>query len=337
MKSPGKINQYYQGTYVTAKLYNFDVGKFDIKTEHSNWLIGAVAPKLKAGGSLTIIGLASRTGTDAFNMNLSANRSRAVIDLLRKNVPNNFNVAVEVAVGERAALFAGVPDGVEQENWRGVIISAWDKPIPPPPPPPPPPQPAPPPSPVDHKFDNRWLGFGVKSGGQLGIGGVESVTAYVVNLGDIETFDLEIISGRFGLGLGGTVGAVAVIGFGFSIPYELDHKSLNDWGVNITFTEKLISKSVIQSLQASKLFLDGFRGGRYVAPVLNKSKAFADAAGFANVRNLLHTLYGGLEAAKGSGVVVIDLPFLGVGLEVSAFVTRGTMYVSNPSHWIEPS
>lgn len=335
MKSPGKINEYGQGTYVTAKLYNFEINKFDIKPEHSAWLIGAVVPKLWAGGSLTIIGLASRTGTDALNMKLSENRSRAVIDLLRRFVPNNFKVAVEVAMGERAALYAGVKDGVEQENWRGVIISAWDKPVPPPPPPPP--KPVLPPSPVDRKFDKRWLGFGFKSGGQLLIGGVESITAYVVNLGDFETFDLQIVNSRWGLGLGGSGGFVAVIGFGFSIPYELDHKSLNDWGVNVAFTEKIISKSVLQSIQSSKWFIDSFKNGKYVAPALNQSKSFVDAARLANMRNLLHTLYAGLEASKHSGIVVIELPFLGMGLELSAYLTRGTMYVSNPSHWIEPS
>ncbi|MHC2559497.1 hypothetical protein [Bradyrhizobium liaoningense] len=72
-----------------------------------------------------------------------------------------------------------------------------------------------------------------------------------MNLGDLETFDLQIVSSRWGLGLGGSGGAVAVIGFGFRGPYELDHESLNDWGVNVAFTEKLISKSALQSIHQS--------------------------------------------------------------------------------------
>ncbi len=339
MASPGKIQEYgipTSGT-ISAKLYNFDVGKFAIKPEHSKWLVTVLAPKLWGGGSFTIIGIASRTGSDASNMKLSENRLRAVVDLLRKLVPNNFQVAIELAVGERAAMYAGAKDRTEDESWRGVIISAWDKPVPPPPPPPPPPLPEPKPAYTYSKFLSRWLGFGIKSGGQLLIGGVESTTAYVVNLGDLETFDFQVVSSRWGLGLGGGAGVVAIIGFGFSIPYELHGKSLNDWGVNIAFTEKLISKSTVQAIQTSKLFIDGFKNGRYVAPALNKAKLFADWAVLANVRNALHTLYGGLEAAKHSGVIVLDLPMLGVGLELSAFLTRGTMYVSNPSHWIEPS
>jgi hypothetical protein len=339
MAPPGKIQEYGSQApdTIAAKLFNFEVGKFAIKSEHSNWLISVVAPKLRGGGSLTIIGLASRTGSDDFNMQLSHNRLQAVIDLLRKQVPNNFKVALEVAKGERAAMYAGEMDGVENERWRGVIISVWNKPNPPPPPPPPPPQPRPQLDPVERKFFKRWLGFGVKSGGQLLIGGVESTTAYVVNLGDLETFDLQIISSRWGLGLGGSGVAVAVIGFGFTVPYELHGKPLNDWGVNVAFTEKLISKSALQSIHQSKYFIDGFKNGRYVAPTLNARNTFTGIGLLQNVRNALHTLYGGLEAAKGSGVIVLDLPFLGVGLELSAFLTRGTMYVSNPSQWIEPS
>ena len=339
MASPGKIQEYgsQPPDTIAAKLFNFEVGKFAIKPEHSNWLISVVVPKLRDGGSLTIIGLASRTGSDDFNMQLSQNRLRAAIDLLRQQVPNNFKVALEVAKGERAAMYAGETDGVENESWRGVIISVWNKPNPPPPPPPPPPQPRPQLDPVERKFFKRWLGFGVKSGGQLGIGGVESTTAYVVNLGDLETFDLQIISSRWGLGLGGSGVAVAVIGFGFTVPEELHRKPLNDWGVNVAFTEKLISKSALQSIHQSKYFIDGFKNGIYVAPALNARNTFTAIGLLQNVRNALHTLYGGLEAAKGSGVIVLDLPFLGVGLELSAFLTRGTMYVSNASQWIEPS
>jgi len=173
-----------------------------------------------------------------------------------------------------------------------------------------------------------------KSGGQLIFGGVESTTAYVVNLGDLETFDLQIISRRWGLGLGGSGVAVAVIGWGFRVPYELQRTSANDWGVNVAFTEKLISKSVLQSIHHSKHFIDGLKNGKYVAPTRNARNTFTAAGRLQNMRNLLHTLYGGFEAAtKGKGVVVLDLPLLGVGLELSAFLTRGKMYVSNPSHW----
>jgi hypothetical protein len=59
----------------------------------------------------------------------------------------------------------------------------------------------------------RWIGFGVKSGGQLLIGGVESIIAYMVNLGSGETFDLKIINSRWGIGLGGSGGVVVILGW----------------------------------------------------------------------------------------------------------------------------
>lgn len=255
----------------------------------------------------------------------------AVLNWLRAAVPNGFQVGIEVAVGERAAWLAGVKDEVEQQGWRAVVVSVWDKPTPPPPPPPPP---VTKPAPIDRTWDKCWLGFGLKSGGQLVFGGFESVTAYMLNLGDLETFDLQIASSRWGLGLGGGIGVVAVIGFGFSIPYELNGRSIDDWGINVAFEEKLIPTSVLRSIEASKWFVDGFKNGLYVAPRLLKTTAFKYAVELANVRNLLHTLYVGLQVSQRKGVIVLELPVLNKGLELSAFVTRGTMYVSNPSHWI---
>src|SRR5262245_33863124 len=110
MRSRGKVYEYGQGEVITAKLYNFGIGKFDIKPEHRDWLQAVVAPKLRSGGSMAIVGLASRTGSDAMNMKLSENRLHAAVDLLRKQVPNNFQVAIELAMGERAAWLAGVKD-----------------------------------------------------------------------------------------------------------------------------------------------------------------------------------------------------------------------------------
>ena len=177
----------------------------------------------------------------------------------------------------------------------------------------------------------RWIGFGVKSGGQLLIGGVESTTAYMVNLGSGETFDLEIISSRWGLGLGGSGGAVVVFGFGFIEPYELHGKSSNDWGVNIAFTEKLVSKSALQSLVFSRHFFDIYKNNRALLAYRHVKSAFKDIAFFGQLRQFLHTVYAGFEASKRSGIVVLEIPYVGGGLELSAYATRGTMYVSNSS------
>lgn len=168
----------------------------------------------------------------------------------------------------------------------------------------------------------RWMGFGAKGGGQLGFGGYESTYARLWNLGNGETFDLQIGAARWGIGFGGGGGAVAVIAFGLIEPHMLHGRKLEtDWGVNIAFTEKIVSKATIGLVQHGKLYLDAFIAGKYV---------FTSGKQLENVRNLMHTVFTAFEAIKESGVVVIDLPG-GVGLEVSGFITKGTMYVSNES------
>jgi hypothetical protein len=184
---------------------------------------------------------------------------------------------------------------------------------------------------MDYTPYKRWLGIGVKTGGQLLIGGVESSTAYMVNLGDGETFNFEVISSRWGLGLGGSGGVIAVMIFGIVEPYELHGKSLNDWGVNIAFTEKFISKSVMQSLVFSKRFIEIYKADRALLAYRHVKSAFKDIQYFEMLRNVLHVAYMGFESSKRSGVVIIELPFASAGLEISAHLLRGTMYVSNSS------
>lgn len=177
---------------------------------------------------------------------------------------------------------------------------------------------------MDWAKTKRWLGVGIKSGGQLLIGGVENTYAKVWNLYDGESFDLSITSSRWGLGLGGSSGAIIVIGHGFTIPHELHGKSSNDWGISIAVTEKLISRNVFHSLEFAAY---GLRAAR----ALGTAKLSLETLG--NLRNLSHTLFAGYETTKRSGLVVLDVPVAGVGLEVSAFLTRGTMYVSNSSYY----
>ena len=128
---------------LAARLFNFDIGKHELKKEHKDWLKAEVVGRLQSGGSMFVVGLASRTDTDAHNMVLSRRRADALIQFLRKESPNNFKIALDIALGERAAQFAGVRDGHEDENWRAVALSVWNRRDPPPmpviPTPPPPP------------------------------------------------------------------------------------------------------------------------------------------------------------------------------------------------------
>ncbi|MBS0532230.1 MAG: hypothetical protein JSS22_22950 [Proteobacteria bacterium] len=142
MPGPGRIAEFTKvpTSAKVARLFNFDIAQDRLKPEHKTWLIQFAIPLLRNGGSMSIIGLASTTGTDSFNSNLSKQRADSVIAFLRTNLPKGFAVQFELALGEEAARIAGLRDNVEDEKWRAIIVSVWDKPVPPPPPPP---QPAP--------------------------------------------------------------------------------------------------------------------------------------------------------------------------------------------------
>jgi hypothetical protein len=149
MSGPGRIFVFaLQKDVVTGRLFNFEVAKHQLKPQHEDWLRRNVVGLLQGGGSMWISGLASRSDTDAFNLGLSRRRADSVVGFLRKQAPNNFEITVDLALGERAARLAGVSDGTEDENWRAVILSAWQRSKPPPPPPPPPPQ--------GHQVQRRW-------------------------------------------------------------------------------------------------------------------------------------------------------------------------------------
>jgi hypothetical protein len=82
--SIGKIKVYQRNVgAVSGRLYNFGVGKAELKSEHEKWLILNVAPTLYSGGSLTVIGLTSRTDKGELNLALSRRRTESVVRFLR--------------------------------------------------------------------------------------------------------------------------------------------------------------------------------------------------------------------------------------------------------------
>lgn len=135
MSHPGTITQLWSNGHDTVtRLANFDIGSAHIKPQHSSHLQSIVAPVLRSGGSVRLIGLASRTATNQFNLQLSNERANAVLACLRTAAGPTFAVASSVGQGEEAAAVAGIADGVEHPNWRAVIVRYWDRPVPPPPP-----------------------------------------------------------------------------------------------------------------------------------------------------------------------------------------------------------
>ena len=120
---------------VEAHLHGFDVNSDRVPQVHQEWLKHHVVPLLAAGGSVTVVGMASRTGKGSLNQALSERRADAVIKCLRAaSQGRGVAVRFKYGVGESEAAHAGQADGTESSYYRAVQISAWDKPVPPPPP-----------------------------------------------------------------------------------------------------------------------------------------------------------------------------------------------------------
>ena len=112
-------------------LYNFDVDAARLKPEHEKVLRADVAPTLRSGGSLSIIGLASRSGRARHNEDLSLRRARAVLAYLQRVIPERFAVQTVRGFGERKAAAEGYRDGVEDERFRSVLVLLSRTPTPP--------------------------------------------------------------------------------------------------------------------------------------------------------------------------------------------------------------
>jgi hypothetical protein len=120
-------------------LVGFGIGSASLQLSHKLWLDENIVPLLFDGGRAALAGYASRTGAAAYNLQLSAQRSKRVAAYLREKTYNRahlsmFELTVDPAHGESAAAAAGQRDGTEDRNYRAVHVKAWRKPVPPPPP-----------------------------------------------------------------------------------------------------------------------------------------------------------------------------------------------------------
>jgi hypothetical protein len=104
-------------------LFNFDVEGDAVKPEHERWLEANAIPLLsceQAVGNLK--GMASRSGTDAYNLQLSQRRVENVKKLLAAKGTSPAKLSA-LWVGEEAAALAGTADGTEDELARSVSIT----------------------------------------------------------------------------------------------------------------------------------------------------------------------------------------------------------------------
>jgi hypothetical protein len=124
---PGKIRELAlpaaaSATSFQAVLYNFDIDGDTLKPQHRAWLNEHVVPQL--GNPDVKIGLrgeASRTGSDAHNLDLSQRRVAQVVNFFRANGPVLADVST-IAVGEADAQGRGEDDNTEDELVRAVIV-----------------------------------------------------------------------------------------------------------------------------------------------------------------------------------------------------------------------
>lgn len=124
-------------------LYDFNVDDSSLKSSHKEWLDKNVVKFLKSQDNkgqkwyIHIIGTASRTADDEYNLELSGWRAISAEDYLK---PKLQGVTVEIKLtgnGERWAAQRGEEDNTEFAIDRAVwvIVSRDSKPPPPPPPP----------------------------------------------------------------------------------------------------------------------------------------------------------------------------------------------------------
>jgi hypothetical protein len=119
----------------TVNLYNFDVEGDQLKHDHTNFLDASIVPLLKAGGGVTIMGIADATGDLAYNQALSERRANVLLAFLRREAGGAFPVSRTVGRGKSFAVRIGGRDHFENEYYRAVALRVWEKATPPPPPP----------------------------------------------------------------------------------------------------------------------------------------------------------------------------------------------------------
>jgi hypothetical protein len=112
-------------------LFNFNIDGHELKPEHQSFLQTTVVPTLQSGGSISIVGLASRSGRFMHNQHLSVHRAESVRTFLQRTVPNGFAVREFKGFGERKAKFDHLPDGSENERYRSVVLFLSSGPLPP--------------------------------------------------------------------------------------------------------------------------------------------------------------------------------------------------------------
>lgn len=109
-------------------LFDFDIDGYTVKSAHMSLIREKFTPVLNAGGSVTIIGNASRTGAEASNTRLSASRANSVLSYLKQVTGNKaFPVSAFKGVGTQTARNQGQAANSENPYYRSVYVAVRKK------------------------------------------------------------------------------------------------------------------------------------------------------------------------------------------------------------------
>lgn len=120
-----------------CSLYNFDIDGADVKEDHKQILRSKVFPFLQEGGSAAIVGLASVTGPEQHDQELSLERAESVVKALNwvwafsgSGFLYSGPMRIRKVVG-RGKQWAQRFSRKENEFWRAVWVHVWDQAVPP--------------------------------------------------------------------------------------------------------------------------------------------------------------------------------------------------------------
>jgi len=165
-----------------------------------------------------------------------------------------------------------------------------------------------------------WLGVGVKSGGQLLFGGVESETGFFFDLSKQSAkLKYSMTSRRWGLGLGGSGGLSVILVFNSNAIWWLNGRDLSDWGVNLSLGGKwkdvawFIADKMIHTI---------------LKLIVNSPTEFIKY--LSELRDFTSLIFNAYDLGKSKDehpILTFEVPFAGLGLEVSAFTKSGKIWI----------
>jgi hypothetical protein len=175
------------------------------------------------------------------------------------------------------------------------------------------------------KPEETWLGVGAKVGGQFLARGRETTIGKIYNLGNLRyNHWFSIKNKRLGLGLGGGADANVICVFkSRSLNWLYSGQQTSDWGVNISLGKqwsdlvKLLSPKYLKILEFMAKNVDSL-------------------SNIDDLRDIGSFLYSTIDFSTTKAehpILNFDIPLAGGGVELSAFVTRGEIQItdSNPA------